>query len=308
MLRSKRPGCPGTQSPRPPSRAASPSGATSYPEAAGDPSSPGGSPCSPGSPGSPGSTHRHARRVLAAAVAAGLLAAGCQTVPVTGRTALNVFPPSWDHEIGAQAFQETIAGQRTVTSGPELAMVEEVMRRIVAASDDPGYEWEVELLDDDQMANAFALPGGKMAVFTGILPITKDEAGLAVVMAHEIAHVIARHGAQRMSQAAGTELLFQLWNGGQTEELARMAVQFGVELPYGRSHETEADHIGLIYMARAGYDPRNAVDFWTRMAQAGGEGPPEFLSTHPSTETRIAQLEELMPEALREYRAATGAP
>ncbi len=238
---------------------------------------------------------------LAAAVA-------CQTVPITGRSAFNAFPPSWDNDIGAQAYEETLAKEKLVTSGPELAMVERAMQRLVAVADDAGYAWEVRLIDNDEIVNAFALPGGKMAVYTGILPVCQDENGLAVVMGHEIGHVVARHGAQRMSQAAGVDLIFQLWNGGQSEELARLAVQYGVELPYGRSHESEADHIGLIYLARAGYDPQRAVEFWQRMAEGSGESPPEFLSTHPSHETRIRQLEELMPEAERERQAAGNVP
>lgn len=244
------------------------------------------------------------RRAAACSLAAVVVSSGCQTVPVTGRQAFNAFPPEWDNDIGAQAYQEILAPEKLVTSGSQLAMVERVMQRLVAVADDNGYQWEVRLIDNPQVVNAFALPGGKMAVYTGILPVCQDEAGLAVVMGHEIGHVVARHGAQRMSQAAGIELIFQLWNGGQTAELARMAVQLAVEMPYGRSHETEADHIGLMYLARAGYDPQRAVEFWERMASATGEGPPEFLSTHPSHETRIRQLKELLPEAERQRRAA----
>jgi predicted Zn-dependent protease len=175
------------------------------------------------------------------------------------------------------------------------------------------------LFDDAKTPNAFCLPGGKVGVYTGILPITKDEAGLATVVGHEVAHAVARHGAERVSQG----LLFQL--GGQALDVAMknnsqtarqvalsaygLGGQVGVLLPYSRKQESEADHIGLLYMARAGYDPRAAVDFWKRFAaykdQHGG-GQPEFLSTHPLDETRIRLLEALMPQAVAEYQAAGG--
>jgi len=233
-------------------------------------------------------------------------------VPITGRKAFNIFPATWDEEIGAQAYQDQVLSQANlVTSGSQLQMVRRVMQRLVAVAQpdvDAPYDWAVNLIQDDKTANAFALPGGKMAVYTGILPITQDEAGLAVVMGHEIGHVVARHGAQRMTQATGIDSLFQLWDAGKLEPLARLAVQYGVELPYSRENESEADHIGLIYLARAGYDPHEAIAFWKRMEAAGGSQPPEFLSTHPSHETRIKDLEGWMPEAEKAYRKATAAP
>jgi predicted Zn-dependent protease len=189
------------------------------------------------------------------------------------------------------------------------------MQRLIEVSDDPGFEWEVTLIDDDQTANAFALPGGKMAVYTGILPACKTEAGLAVVMGHEIAHVIAQHGSERLTRQQGFEVAMQLANAGDYEELARQATGYLIDQPFGRSHESEADHIGLIYMARAGYDPREAVSFWTRMA--GGEEHvkggqvnegiinaviADWGSTHPSNGTRVARLKALMNDALAEYR------
>jgi predicted Zn-dependent protease len=175
------------------------------------------------------------------------------------------------------------------------------------------YGWEFELIEDDETANAFCMPGGKIVVYTGLLPVAETESGLAVVVAHEVAHALANHGGERMSQL----LLAQL--GGmalssaleekpkETHDLAMLAYGIGsnvaVLLPYSRKHESEADRIGLILMARAGYDPREAVSFWQRMASGGGAQPPEFLSTHPSHETRIADIRSYLPEAVDIYDA-----
>jgi predicted Zn-dependent protease len=173
-----------------------------------------------------------------------------------------------------------------------------------------GYRWEFNLVEDPQI-NAWCMPGGKVVVYTGILPLTQNEAGLAVVMGHEIAHAVAEHGNERMSQA----LLQQL--GGVALSVAMkdeptetrnmwfaaygIGSQVGVLLPFSRTQESEADHLGLIFMAMAGYDPRVAPEFWKRMAAKGGEKPPEFLSTHPADETRIRQINEWMGEALQYY-------
>jgi predicted Zn-dependent protease len=147
-----------------------------------------------------------------------------------------------------------------------------------------------------------------MAVYTGILPVAGSEDGLAVVMGHEIGHVVAHHGTQRMTQQYGVDLVLSLFDIGDYQQLAELATTVALELPYGRAMESEADHIGLVYMARAGYDPRVAVDFWQRMSELGGAGPPEFLSTHPSGETRIEQIQGGMPEALEAWGAAGGGP
>ena len=229
---------------------------------------------------------------------------GCQTTPITGSRAFNLFSPQEDVELGREAYTQVLAGQPLVTSGSELAMVQRVMDRLVAVADDPGYEWEVQLIDDRETVNAFALPGGKMAVYTGILPVTQSEAGLAVVMGHEIAHVIAQHGTQRVSRQLGVQAAMEMINLGDWQSLAEASYSLLLEMPWGRGDESESDHIGLIYMARAGYDPREAVDFWSRMASGTGGGPPEFLSTHPSHETRIADLQALMPEALKVWEAS----
>lgn len=231
-----------------------------------------------------------------------LALAGCQTVPVTGRQQFNLIPPGQDPQLGAQAYAQMLEGARVRNSGPEYQMVTRVIERLVAVAEaPPEYRWEVNLIDEPQTANAWALPGGKMAVYTGILPITRDETGLAVVMSHEIAHATARHGTERMTQQLGASLVLE-YAAGEHVALATQAANLLVFMPWGRRQELEADHIGLIYMARAGYDPREAVSFWKRMAEAGGASPPEFLSTHPATETRIRAIERLLPEAMEIYR------
>ena len=233
-----------------------------------------------------------------------LLVTACQTTPITGSRSFNLLSEQEDVELGREAYAQILAEERLVTSGSELQMVQRVMDRLVAAAapEDPGYEWEVNLIANDETINAFALPGGKMAVYTGILPVCQSEAGLAVVMGHEVGHVLARHGTQRVSRSLGAQLVLDMANLGDWEGLAANAYGLLLEMPWGRGDESESDHLGLILMARAGYDPREAVAFWSRMAAAtGGGGPPEFLSTHPSHETRIADLERLMPEALAIY-------
>jgi predicted Zn-dependent protease len=174
------------------------------------------------------------------------------------------------------------------------------------------YKWEFNLIQDDKTVNAWCMPGGKVGVYTGILPVTRDETGLAVVMGHEVAHAIAKHGNERMSQ----ELLAQLGAVGLSVALSTepgltsdiymaaygVGTNVGILLPYSRVHESEADRIGLSLMARAGYDPRAAVPFWKRMSEKGGSRPPEFLSTHPAPDTRIKQIESLIPEAMQYYR------
>ncbi len=240
-----------------------------------------------------------------------LLLAGCTTVPVTGRRQLSLVSEAQEASLGLQAYREILSKAQIVTSGPEVEMVRRAGSRIAAVADDPGFQWEFNLVRDDATANAFCLPGGKVAVYTGILPLTQTEEGLATVMGHEIAHAIARHGGERISQQMTVETLgialeaglAKSSEGTRTAALAAFGVgsSVGVLLPFSRKHESEADEIGLIYMARAGYDPRPAADFWRRMAAKGGAKPPEFLSTHPGDETRIADLKALLPRALREY-------
>jgi len=196
------------------------------------------------------------------------------------------------------------------------ALVQKVGKRVaaVAGKDMPNAQWEFVVFDNPE-ANAFCLPGGKVGVFKGILPITKDEAGLATVIGHEVAHAIARHGAERMSEAmviqGGGQLLGASLSKSdpkwqQTAALAYgMGTQVGLELPHSRKQESEADEIGLIYMARAGYDPEEAVKFWQRFSdfnkQHGGNSTPQFLRTHPLDDVRIQQLQQWMPKAKAEF-------
>ena len=243
-----------------------------------------------------------------------VLLAGCATVPVTGRKSFNLIPEGQAVAMGEDAYQQVLSESKLITSGRDYEMMIEVGNRIAAVADEP-YEWEFALIDDPNTVNAFCLPGGKVAVYTGILPVARNADGLAVVMGHEIAHAVARHGSERMTdqlalQVAGTGLESLL---GGTSEGSRnlimaaygVGAQIGVLLPFGRSQESEADHIGLVYMARAGYDPQEAPLFWERMnAQSGGGSPPEFLSTHPNPENRVRQLRGWMAEAEEEARKA----
>jgi predicted Zn-dependent protease len=253
---------------------------------------------------------------LATAVAVATLAA-CATAPETGRSQLLLINPAQEAEMGYKAFQQMKQKKPIVSGGAQAARLGKVGKRIAGVAPVPYAKWEFVLFKDADSANALALPGGKVGVFTGILPITKNEAGLATVIAHEIAHVTARHGAERMSQSlliqvGGTALSAALGtDGGITRDVAMQAYNIGttvgVALPYSRTQELEADHLGLLYMARAGYDPREAIAFWRRFEAYGrkkGGKPPEFLSTHPLDSTRISKLERLMPQAVDEYERA----
>jgi predicted Zn-dependent protease len=241
----------------------------------------------------------------------------CTTAPYTNRSQLILLSPGEEAQLGTQAFQEVVSKSRMVSNPALTGPVEEVGRRIARVADRPDFAWRFAVIDDAKQVNAFCLPGGKVAVYTGMFPVAKDSAGLAVVMGHEIAHAIARHGAERMSQAIAAEAggsLLGAWLGASPSSQAVLAAyglgtQVGVLLPYGRAQESEADHIGLILMARAGYDPANAIAFWRRMeGQSGGKSPPEFLSTHPSHGTREKQIAAWLPEAQRYRDAASTAP
>ena len=247
------------------------------------------------------------------AVAVALLAAtACETVPVTGRSQLILLPESAEVQMGVSAYREVLSKGR-VSGDPVLnTQVTRVGRRIADATG-KDYPWEFKVLEDKQ-ANAFCLPGGKVAVYTGILPIAQDDAGLAAVLGHEVSHAIARHGAERVSQAllvqstlAATQLALSRNDPRMVQAVTSLlgaGAAVGVLLPWSRAQESEADHLGLIYMAKAGYHPQAARDLWVRMAQAErGQGrPPEFLSTHPAPETRIRQIEAWIPEALQHYQ------
>ena len=250
---------------------------------------------------------------VVSAAAAVLLAVACQTVPVTGRSQLVLIPEGSEIQMGHQAYVEVLRKSRVSTDPVLNAQVTRVGTRIAAATGRSDYRWEFKVIEDKQ-ANAFRLPGGKVAVYTGILPITRDDPGLAAVLGHEVAHAIARHGGERMSQAlvvqtglAATQVAMANRDPRTVQQVTALlgaGATVGLLLPWGRAQESEADHLGLIYMAKAGYDPHAARDLWLRMAEAsrGRQQPPEFLSTHPSHETRIRQIEAWLPEALQYYR------
>lgn len=252
--------------------------------------------------------------VLSLCLGLALLVAACATVPYTGRHQFLLTSKGSEAKLGYQAFQE-IKHQYKICRDPKInALVTRVGRRIAAAAQRPDYHWEFVVFDSKE-ANAFCLPGGKVGIFTGILKYTKNEAGLATVISHEVAHALARHAGERMSQA----MLAQLGGIGLGAALGGMSptagqaimegyslgTQLCILLPYSRTQEYEADHIGLILMAKAGYDPAQALAFWKRMMVKDKGGKlPQFLSTHPTDANRLRQLEAFLPEARKYYLAA----
>lgn len=247
----------------------------------------------------------------------------CSTVPITGRSQLNLIPGSSMMAMSLQQYDSFLKENKLSTDKAQVAMVKSVGARIQTAVERyfasvgagsrlSGYKWEFNLVENKEV-NAWCMPGGKVVVYSGILPVTQGEAGLAVVMGHEIAHAVAEHGNERMSQG----LLAQFGGMALSEALSArpeatrnlwmsaygVGVQYGAVLPYSRLQENEADRLGLIFMAMAGYDPNEAVNLWQRMAsQKDGKAPPEFLSTHPSDAARIANIRQLIPEAMRYYK------
>jgi predicted Zn-dependent protease len=258
------------------------------------------------------------------------LSSGCETNPYTGRSQLLMTSVAEEMEMGAQAYDQVKSDPKMKASQDprEIEPVKRIAARIVEAAKRSKYgdmakqfQWEVTVIKDDKTANAFALPGGKMAVYTGIFPVAKTEAGLAAVMGHEVVHALARHGAERMSQGqlanAGLQVagaaVGAAGGGGLLSQATMTALgvgtQVGVLLPFSRKHESEADYIGILLAADAGYDPRESIALWQRMGQmSGGTGPSEFMSTHPSHGTRIEQLKEWMPEAMGIYQAKQPVP
>lgn len=260
-------------------------------------------------------------RRVCSAILASLLLTYCATNPYTDRGQFFLTSPEYEMQLGAQAYQEVLNDPKNrISKEPrEVEPVRRVAERIIAAAKQSKYQelaqqfdWSVTVIKDDKTLNAFALPGGKIAVYTGIFPAAKDEAGLAAIMGHEVVHALARHGGERMSQGIVAQLLLAgAQVAGSSPEVMQalgLGAQVGVILPFGRQHESEADYIGLLLAARAGYDPRAAVEVWQRMEKLGGQQPPEFLSTHPSHGTRIADLQAAMPEALGIYQGASKAP
>lgn len=257
------------------------------------------------------------------------LVTGCATNPYTERSQFLLISQSYENEKGAAAYEQMLGDPKiTLSQNPqEVDPVTRVAKRIIAVAKQSRYaesaqafDWEISVIKDDKTQNAFALPGGKIAVYTGIFPMAKNEAGLASIMGHEVVHALARHGAERFSQgmaaqfgmaAASVALSGQGMNPATyrlTMQALGLGTQVGLLLPFSRDHESEADYIGLLLAAQAGYDPREAVRVWERMAKASKGQPPEFLSTHPGHETRITQLQEWMPETLGYYNQTPHAP
>lgn len=255
---------------------------------------------------------------------------GCETNPYTGRSQLIMTSVSEDVQLGTQAYQQVKNDPKMRQSQDprEIEPVRRVAGHIIEAAKRSKYgdmakqfQWEVTVIKDDKTMNAFALPGGKIAVYTGIFPVAKSEAGLAAVLGHEVTHALARHGAERMSEgeltnaalqavgaAAGASGMNPVLSQGAMAALGAGA-QVGVLLPFSRAHESEADYIGILLAADAGYDPRESVSLWQRMEQMSqGCGPSEFLSTHPSNETRIDQLKKWLPEAMGIYQSRQAMP
>ncbi|HEY5627785.1 MAG TPA: M48 family metallopeptidase [Nitrospira sp.] len=263
--------------------------------------------------------------VLGAGAAWGLFGSltGCYRAPGTARDQLIFFSEEKELQFGISAYREVLRQARLSENREINAQVQRVGQRIAKAANKPEYQWEFAVIDDDKMVNAFALPGGKVAIFTGILKHTKDDAGLATVMGHEIAHALQRHGVERMSRSI-VDQIAQLGalgaaasghtNGAAIQGLLG-AYGVNVSLPFNRKQESEADFVGLRLMAEAGYDPRAAVPFWERMSGCPRQmidkvcfrsqhAIPEFLSTHPSDLTRINQIEAWLPEMLPHYHGA----
>jgi predicted Zn-dependent protease len=252
------------------------------------------------------------RRTFVLSTCCGALSA-CATSPLTGRSQLQLLPESAEIQMGADAYRQIQAKSQLSTDPMLTAQVTRVGQRIAEATGRADYQWEFKLFDDKQV-NAFCLPGGKVGVFTGILPITQDDAGLAAVLGHEVSHAVARHGGERVSRAlvvqmglAATQAALARGDPRTVQQVGALlgaGATVGLILPWSRAQESEADRLGLNYMARAGYHPQAARDLWVRMAEAGRgrERPPEFLSTHPAPETRIRQIEAWIPEALNHYR------
>ncbi len=252
-----------------------------------------------------------------------LLLTSCHKNVMTGRRGLNLMPESTMRSMATQQYATFLTSNKPVKGTKDQQMVQRVGQRISYSVNEylnkrgqskliEGYKWEFNLVDENQ-ANAWCMPGGKVVFYTGILPITQNENGVAVVMGHEIAHAIARHGNERMSQQVAAQGLSMAGNialasspqYGQYANIFNQAIGIGSQmgiLAYSRKHESEADNMGLKFMAMAGYNPTEAVAFWTRMKNLGGQKPPAFLSTHPDDDKRIADIKSLLPEAMKYYR------
>lgn len=250
-----------------------------------------------------------------------LLLSGCSSVALTGRKQLLLVPDSEVMSLSNSSFQDYMKTAKPSTNAANTAMVVRVGKRIAAAvetylrnngmaAEVQNFAWEFHLVQD-QEPNAFCMPGGKIVVNEGILPYTQTEEGLAIVLGHEVGHAVAKHSAERLSQQMVASYGGQILSGvlanksTATQMLAQqvygLGAQYGVMLPYSRKNESEADHLGLVFAAMAGYNPQAAVSFWQRMASSGSQKVPEFMSTHPSDASRISNIQKLMPEALKYY-------
>ena len=256
------------------------------------------------------------RRLLALGLVAATLLA-CTKVPITGRRQFNLIPEAVMNDLGTSTYQSMLADENVADKGDSDAQViKRIGQNIAKAAAQKKYDWRFNLIRDDDTLNAWCLPGGKIAVYTGILPVAQNEAGLAFIMGHEVGHATAHHGAERMSQqlaVLGGMAALYLYLDARSELnekqigtiVAAMGVgaQGGIILPFSRAHEKEADVIGMMYMAKAGYPPEEAPKMWTRMEEeTGGSGVPVFLSTHPSNDERKANLREWMPQAKKRYK------
>ncbi len=254
------------------------------------------------------------RVALVLVMLAAVFAAGCRSTPVAGRRQLMLIPEDQEVAMGHQAYHELLETEPRSTNQQYIEMVNRVGQRIAQAANRPDYQWEFNVIASPQQ-NAFALPGGKVAVYEGIMPICQDETGLAVVLSHEVAHVLARHGGERMSHdyvvdQFGNAVSYVMRNQEErrrqvAHEAFGITSKYGVLLPYSRKHESEADEIGLRLMAQAGYDPRQAARFWQRFGAASGpQSVPEWASTHPSHDTRASDLDAMVAEVVPIYEAA----
>lgn len=247
----------------------------------------------------------------------------CFKNPVTGRSSLNLIDAQTMNSLSEQQYRDFLAQNKAQNSTKEGKMVQKVGERIASAVTkyltDIGkanllkdYHWQFNYVNSKEV-NAWCMPGGRVVVYSGIMPVAEDETGLAVIMGHEIAHAVAQHGSERMSQGlvqqvGGVTLSVALKDKPQQtqnifNQMYGIGTTVGGILPFSRKHESEADEMGLIFMAMAGYDPAAAISFWERMAsRSGGAAPPEFLSTHPSNSSRIAQLKQMLPKAQKYYR------
>lgn len=257
-------------------------------------------------------------RLFLPALCAAALAA-CQSVPYTNRSRMILISPGAEMKLGQEAYAEVLKKDKISADRANVDLIRKVGRRLSKVADRPDFQWEFNLIEDEKQINAFCLPGGKVAFYTGILPVTQGEDGIAVVMSHEIAHALARHGAERMSQGmlanTGGQVLGAVLGGPGASQATSQVYQqvYGlgaglVVLGYSRKQESEADHIGLILMQKAGYDPEEAVAFWGRMTVATegkgkrGAGPlDKFLSTHPASQERQAQIRAWIPEIKAAY-------